>query len=103
MESIDTGIFKEFEKYMLDNKYTINVIDEMSIRGIKDTFIVHFYYDWKYYQFVIYVSDNGYKLYATMFLQIENGYQLNFDNDKRVFGDLKDILQFTSSEINRDI
>lgn len=101
------SIFNEFEKYLKENNYQIDKISDTSIRGIKgemlNRFIAHLFYDYKYDEYNLHISDNGCKLWNSVFKPFENGYKLNHNDDKREFRNLLEIIDYTNSKIKRKI
>jgi hypothetical protein len=96
MNEIDVKLFESFEQYLSDKGYKIKHIADESIRGVKNDTVFHFYFDSRYDEYCMYISIDGLKKWATMFLQGENGtFDLNHSNDKRKFDNINEVIQFT--------
>lgn len=100
-------IFEEFKQYITEKGYDINILSDTSIRGIKGQltkgFIVHLFFDYKYDEFNLYVSEDGYKLWNSVFIPYKDGYKLNHKDDKRTFCNLTEIINFTNSKLDTEI
>lgn len=99
MKEVNYSIFKLFEKYLESQNYEVDVICEYSIRGIKNLTKFHFFYDYKYYEYCMYITQDDYKKWASKFLENEDGtFRLNHDDNKRLFKDLFEVIEFTESK-----
>ncbi|MBW9169742.1 hypothetical protein K2F43_00815 [Clostridium estertheticum] len=94
------NILDEFKKYMIYKEYEIDIISQTSIRGIKDKFKVHLYFDADEEEYILNVTNNGYKLYNTIFIETESGYKLNHENEEiLLFSNIEDIINYTNNNI----
>lgn len=99
MNEVNNSLFKLFEDYLENHNYEIDVIGEQSVRGIKGLTRFHFFYDYKYYEYCMYIAEDGHKKWASIFLENEDGtFSLNHDDDRRLFKDLFEVIEFTESK-----
>jgi hypothetical protein len=59
--------------------------------------------DYKYDNYVLYISDDGYKLWATIFEPFENGYKLDHEDEDKEFNNFQEIIDYTNDNINKKI
>lgn len=98
------NIFEDFKQYLSKNCFKIESLTETSIRGINgekatEGFIMHLFFDYKYDDYVLHVSDKGYKLWASIFKPLGDGYELNHEDDNRQFKNLQEIIDYTYNSI----
>ena len=99
MNEFNENLFSQFKVYLTNHNYEVDVITEQSIRGIKGKIIFYFFYDFKYYNYCMYINEDGYKKWASIFLENEDGtFILNHDDDRRKFSNLEEIIKFTESK-----
>lgn len=105
MNEVNAKLFDDFKQYLILEDYEVDLIGEESIRGIKGTVKFHFFFDYKYYEYCMYISDNNYKKWATIFLENNDGtFKLNHKGDNRNFNQLEDVIKFTvENAFNEDL
>ena len=98
MSEVNSKLFEDFRTYLISNNYEIDVIDKESVRGIKGQKKFYFFYDYKYYQYCMYIEVDGFKKWATVFLENEDkSFRLNHHDDTRNFSSLANLISFTES------
>ena len=73
MSEVNIKLFDEFKSYLSNENYEVNVIGEQSIEGIKGLKRFIFFFDYKYYQYCMRITENGSKKWTTIFLEDKNG------------------------------
>lgn len=73
MSEVNNKLFDEFKSYLSNENYEVNVIGEQSIKGIKESKRFRFFFDYKYYQYCMRITENKYYQYCMHIT--ENAYK----------------------------
>lgn len=97
------NLFNDFKKYLKDNDYEIDEINDTSIRGIKGQLKIHLFRELLFDEYVFNVNNSGYKVYNTIFVEDGEVYRLDHKGDNRKFNDVLDIINYTKDNIEIEI
>lgn len=112
MDEINKDIFNEIRQYIQNKEYILDEISETSIRGIiREEFWIHLFYDWKYYDYLLNITLDGYQHINISFniedniLKVKDIYSRTqeLNDDIKSFKNLKEVIKYINDNTELNI